>query len=160
MVAKVDCTDKKGGGKDLCDDNDVNGFPTIKYGDPSASYLNSYEGGRTYPDLAAFAKENLKPPCSPTNLGLCDKKTKKELQQLMKKSDKEVEALIAEERKNLRDLNTQFKARAKELEDQYNQISAEKERTIKEIKTTGLGIAKSIKNYKEKMKQGGSGDEL
>merc|ERR1719437_321015 len=52
LVADVDCT---AGGKDLCEDVGVQGFPTIKYGDPSN--LEDYEGGRDLKALQAAAKE-------------------------------------------------------------------------------------------------------
>jgi len=53
LIAEVDCTTD---GKPLCDQNGVKGFPTLKYGDPSA--LEDYQGGRTFNDLAEFALAN------------------------------------------------------------------------------------------------------
>ena len=50
-------------GKPLCDSNGVRGFPTIKYGSPSA--LEDYEGGRDFDSLKKFADENLGPSCGP-----------------------------------------------------------------------------------------------
>jgi len=72
LVADVDCTSD---GKPLCEEHGVQGFPTIKWGDPSA--LEDYEGGRDFGDLESFAKENLKPLCSPKNIDLCDAEKKK-----------------------------------------------------------------------------------
>eukprot|EP01083_Nonionella_stella_P263522 895102_1 len=60
LVADVDCTAE---GKPLCDANGVKGFPTLKWGDPTA--LEDYQGGRSYDDLLKFATDNLKPICSP-----------------------------------------------------------------------------------------------
>merc|ERR1719375_1461980 len=74
LVADVDCTAE---GKPLCEEHGVKGFPSIKWGDPSA--LEDYEGGRDYDALKAFAKENLKPVCSPANIDLCDEAKKKEI---------------------------------------------------------------------------------
>merc|ERR1712217_13856 len=71
LVADVDCTT---GGKELCDKNDVRGYPTIKYGDPGD--LKDYNGGRTYDDLKKFADENLGPTCGPEHLDLCDEESK------------------------------------------------------------------------------------
>lgn len=39
----------------------VEGFPTIKFGDPAN--LEDYEGEREFDDLAKFAKDNLGPRC-------------------------------------------------------------------------------------------------
>merc|ERR1712072_1677520 len=75
LVGDVDCT---AAGKPLCDSNGVKGFPTIKYGDPSA--LEDYKGGRDYDALKKFADENLKPMCSPSNLDLCDDEKKAEIE--------------------------------------------------------------------------------
>ena len=55
LVADVDCTAE---GEALCNDNGVQGFPTLKWGDPSD--LQEYNGGRSYDDLKLFADENLK----------------------------------------------------------------------------------------------------
>merc|ERR1719378_730059 len=67
LIADVDCTES---GKDLCEKHGVQGFPTIKYGDPGD--LKGYE------DLKKFADENLGPTCGPDFLDLCDDKAKKE----------------------------------------------------------------------------------
>lgn len=55
LVADVDCTTE---GQPLCDENGVQGFPTLKWGD--ASDLQDYQGGRSYEELKKFADENLK----------------------------------------------------------------------------------------------------
>lgn len=52
-IAKVDCT--LSGNKDLCSEQDVNGFPTIFiYRD--GSKLAEYTGSRTLDDLVEFVK--------------------------------------------------------------------------------------------------------
>merc|ERR1712167_378462 len=66
-VYDVDCT---AAGKALCEQHGVRGYPTLKYGDPSN--LEDYKGGRSLQALSDFAKENLKPVCSPANIDLCD----------------------------------------------------------------------------------------
>merc|ERR1711978_551447 len=87
LVADVDCT---AAGKPLCDSNGVRGFPTIKYGDPSA--LEDYKGGRDFDALKKFADENLKPMCSPTNIDLCDDDKKAEIAKLQEMSDDDLRA--------------------------------------------------------------------
>ena len=57
----------------------VQGFPTIKYGDPSA--LEDYQGGRDYDSLKKFA-DGLKPTCSPANIDLCDEEQTAEIKKL------------------------------------------------------------------------------
>merc|ERR1719444_257906 len=74
LVADVDCT---AGGKPLCDEVGVRGFPTLKYGDPSN--LEDYEGGRDASSLKKFAAESLGPVCGPANLDLCDEEKKAQI---------------------------------------------------------------------------------
>jgi len=54
LVADVDCT---ASGKTLCETHGVQGFPTIKYGNPED--LEDYEGGRSFDDLAKFAQASI-----------------------------------------------------------------------------------------------------
>merc|ERR1719301_369484 len=89
LVADVDCTSD---GKPLCESNGVQGFPTIKWGDPSA--LEDYQGGRDYEALKKFAKENLKPMCSPANLDLCDDEKKAKIQELQAMSPEDLKAKV------------------------------------------------------------------
>lgn len=56
-VYDVDCT---AGGKALCEQAGVRGYPTILYGDPSdVTALTPYHGGRTLDTLYKFVKETL-----------------------------------------------------------------------------------------------------
>merc|ERR1711879_1105505 len=78
LIADVDCTTE---GKDLCETVGVQGYPTIKYGDPNN--LEDYEGGRDLKSLQQFAKDNLGPRCGPANLDLCDAENKKKIDGFM-----------------------------------------------------------------------------
>merc|ERR1719396_22629 len=103
LVADVDCTAE---GKPLCEEHGVQGFPTIKWGDPSA--LEDYEGGRDYEELETFANENLKPVCSPTNIDLCDADKKKQIEDLVKMSTSDLEAEIEKKDAELKEAETTF----------------------------------------------------
>merc|ERR1712157_317493 len=85
LVADVDCTAE---GKPLCEEHGVEGFPTIKWGDPSA--LEDYDGGRDYDELKKFAVDNLKPICSAVNIHLCEPEKKKRLEGYMAMDTKEL----------------------------------------------------------------------
>merc|ERR1719421_2344851 len=90
LVADVDCTES---GKDLCEKHGVEGFPTIKYGDPDD--LKAYEGGRSYDDLKSFAESSLGPQCGPgENIGLCSEKVKAKIEKYMKMSVSELQEKI------------------------------------------------------------------
>merc|ERR1712060_730661 len=88
-VFEVDCTAE---GKPICDQNGVQGFPTIKWGD--VDNLEDYQGGRTYDDLKKFADENLKPICSPANIDLCDDEKKAKIEELQALSEEELSEQI------------------------------------------------------------------
>jgi len=89
-IADVDCTEA---GKDLCEKHGVQGFPTIKYGDPDD--LKAYEGGRDYDSLKAFAESSLGPQCGPgANIGLCSDKVKAKIEKFMKLSATELQDKI------------------------------------------------------------------
>jgi len=152
FVAEVDCT---AGGKPLCDANGVRGFPTLKYGDPTS--LDDYQGGRTYDDLAKFAKESLKPICSPSNLDLCDEAKKKQIEEYMKLSADDLDKKIKAEEEKLTKAEEDFKEAVSKLQADYQKLSEGKDATIAEVKNSGLGLMKSVKAAKSK---GEKKDEL
>jgi hypothetical protein len=89
LVGDVDCTES---GKPLCEKHGVQGFPTIKWGDPDD--LKDYEGGRSYEDLKKHT-ESLGPQCGPgENIGLCSEKVKAKIEKYMKLSAAELQEKI------------------------------------------------------------------
>jgi len=152
LVADVDCTSS---GKPLCDSNGVKGFPTIKYGDPGA--LEDYKGGRDFDSLKKFADENLKPMCSPSNIDLCDDDKKKEIEDLMQMSESDLNSKIAEGDKKISDAESHFKSEVEKLQAAYQKLMADKDQTIEDVKSSGLGLMKSVLAAKQKA---GNKDEL
>jgi len=145
LVAEVDCTAE---GKPLCDENGVRGFPTLKYGDPSG--LEDYQGGRSYNDLSSFAKGALKPMCSPAKLDLCDDDKKAQIEEYMAKDDAELASLVEAEEKKLQDAENEFKDEVQKLQEAYQKLSTDKDDKIAAVKAAGLGLMKSVMNYKGK----------
>merc|ERR1712032_141634 len=147
LIADADCT---AGGKSLCEQVGVQGYPTIKYGDPNN--LEDYEGGRDLKALTAFAKENLGPRCGPANLDLCDEGNKTMVEKFMKmdsdalqKSIKEKEDSMAKVEKDLEDL-------LKSLQAQYEAGQKNKDDEKKKIKDSGLGLMKAVAAHQKKGK--------
>lgn len=140
LIAEVDCTAE---GKPLCDAAGVRGFPTLKYGD--ASDLQDYQGGRSYDDLASFAKENLKPVCSPTNIHLCDDEKKAEIEKYSAMSADELDKLIAAAEGKMSDAESTFQSEVEKLQKKYEELKKAQEDTIAEVKASGLGLMKSVK---------------
>jgi hypothetical protein len=139
LVGDVDCT---ADGKPLCEEHGVQGFPTIKWGDPSA--LEDYEGGRDYDDLKKFAKENLKPMCSPSNLDLCDEEKKAEIAALQALPAEELSTNIEEKKKEMTDATEHFDAEVKKLQETYQQLETEKKEKIAAVKASGLGLMQAV----------------
>jgi len=152
LVADVDCTAE---GKPLCDANGVKGYPTIKWGDPSA--LEDYKGGRDLKTLQKFAEENLKPICSPANIDLCDADKKAEIDKFSSMSDADLAAEIAAKEKLIEDAEANFKDEVSKLQATYQALMEAKEKTAEDVKASGLGLMKAVKAYKAK---GGGKDEL
>jgi len=152
LIAEVDCTTD---GKPLCDQNGVKGFPTLKYGDPSA--LEDYQGGRTFNDLAEFAKANLKPVCSPAKLDLCEPDKKEQIEKFMAMDAAALKALVEVEEKKIADAEETFNAEVQKLQNKYQDLMAEKDAAAAAVKSSGLGLMKSVTAFAAK--KGGS-DEL
>jgi len=140
LIADVDCT---AAGKSLCETVGVQGYPTIKWGDPSD--LQDYQGGRTYDDLKKFAEENLKPMCSPKNLDLCDDDKKAEIKKFQDMTVADLDAAIAVEETKMDDAEAEFKAEVQKLQDRYSALSAEKDAALEAVKNSGLGMMKAVK---------------
>jgi len=146
LIADVDCT---AAGKPLCETHGVQGFPTIKWGDSSA--LEDYSGGRTYDDLKKFAKENLKPMCSPGNIDLCDDEKKKEIADFQAMSAEDLEAKIEEKKAAMKLAEDTFTEEVKKLQDHYTTLQKDKDAAVAEVKASGLGLMQAVEaNQKKK----------
>lgn len=144
LVAEIDCT---ADGKALCDSNGVRGFPTIKYGDPSA--LEDYQGGRAYEDLAGFAK-TLKPSCSPSKIELCDDEMKAKISYLSTMSEADLVSAIAAEEAKVEAAEETFRVEVQKLQDKYQSLMAEKDAAQAAVKAAGLGLMKAVSAQKKK----------
>jgi len=153
LVADVDCT---ADGKDLCTEHGVRGYPTIKWGDPSN--LEDYSGGRDFNSLEKFAKENLKPMCSPANIDLCDDAKKADIEKFLGMAGKELDDMIAEKEKEVESAEADFKKGVEKLQAEYQELMKTKEAKEEEIKNSGLGLMKACKSHAAKTAEGS--DEL
>jgi len=147
LVGDVDCT---AGGKDLCEKMGVQGFPSIKHGDPNN--LEDYEGGRDEKALSAFAKENLGPTCGPANLDLCDADKKAQINKFMAMSDAELTAAVQAKDDEMKEAETTLEKLLKSLQSQYEEATKNKDATKAEIKASGLGLMKAVSAHKKSAK--------
>merc|ERR1719281_1820305 len=125
LVADVDCT---ADGKDLCETVGVQGFPTIKWGDPSD--LQDYEGGRGFDELEKFADENLKPVCSPVNIELCDEEKKKQINDLTSMAPEKLDEFIETKEKENKEIAETFEKEVEKLQKTYEELEKAKTEKI------------------------------
>jgi len=144
LVADVDCTTE---GKGLCEKHGVQGYPSIKHGNPDS--LEDYEGGRTYDDLKKFADENLGPSCGPDNLELCNDEMKALVEKFQKMSTGKIEAKIRKAEAKVAKLNEDFESLQKGLQNKYEAHEKSKDAKIADIKGSGLGLMKSCLAYRK-----------
>jgi protein disulfide-isomerase A6 len=146
VVADVDCTVEE----ELCSTHGVQGYPTIKYGNPDA--LEDYNGGRDFDDLKKFASENLGPSCGPDQLDLCSEEQKKEIAEIQALSADEVAAKIKAGEKAIEDADAHFTAEVEKLQATYEKLSEDKDAAIKEAKKP-LGILKMVQKASKDKKE-------
>jgi len=139
LVADVDCT---AGGKALCDQVGVRGYPTIKHGDPNN--LEDYKGGRDFSALEKFAK-GLKPVCSPAKMDLCEPAMKEKILELQKLSAADLDKQIKEKEAEIEKAEKFFTDEVDKLQKAYQKLQEDKETTITAVKDSGLGLMKSVK---------------
>jgi len=152
LIADVDCTTE---GKELCTAQGVKGYPTIKWGDPAD--LQDYKGGRDYESLEAFAKEKLKPMCSPKNIDLCEGDKKADIEKFLAMAPADLEKMIEESEAKMVKAEEDFKSGVEKLQAQYQELMKTKDETQEEIKNSGLGLMKSCKAH---LASSGGSDEL
>jgi len=144
VIADVDCT---AGGKSLCEQIGVSGYPTIKHGDPSD--LQDYKGGRDLASLEKFAGE-LGPQCSPSNIDLCDDAKKAKIKELMAMSSAERETMVTAKEGELAKLESDFKTFVDGLQKSYTEANEKKDKDVEAIKSSGLGLLKSVHAHVKK----------
>jgi hypothetical protein len=147
LVADVDCT---AGGKTLCNEVGVRGYPSIKYGDPSS--LEDYKGGRDFDALKKFAEENLGPTCGPANLDLCDADKKALIESFSKMDSAKLESLIQEKNDEVDKLEKDFKTFVDGLQKSYQEASEKKEKDVEAVKNSGLGLMKAVAAHQKSAK--------
>merc|ERR1711870_7330 len=147
LIADVDCT---AGGKALCDEVGVRGYPTIKYGDPNN--LEDYKGGRDFDALKKFAEENLGPQCGPANMDLCDAEKKALIEKFQALSETDLASAIKEKEEAMTKLEADFKTFVEGLQKQYSEASEKKDKDIAAVKESGLGLMKSVAAHQKQAK--------
>jgi len=146
LIGDADCT---AGGKSLCDQVGVRGYPSIKHGDPSD--MQDYKGGRDFAALKTFA-EGLGPTCSPANLDLCDDAKKKQIEEFTALGAAKRETQIKEKDEEMKTLDSDFKSFVDGLQKKYKEAEEKKDKDLEDLKNSGLGLLKSVHAHEKKAK--------
>lgn len=150
LVADVDCI---GSGKDLCSKFGVQGFPTVKYGDPVN--LEDYKGGRDLATLQTFTSE-LKAACNVGTLENCSDAEKATIVTLESQTIAELKATIGEESTEREAVDSLFTSNVQKLQTDYQGLVAQKASSLAEIGSKyNVGLVQAVLAKKE-----GTKDEL
>jgi len=147
LIADVDCTAE---GKDLCETHGIQGFPSIKYGDPNS--LEDYEGGRDLAALQTFAKDNLGPRCGPANLDLCDAENKKKIEGFMAMPVADLKEAVEGKEAEMKAADEELDTLLKSLQSQFEEGQKKRDNAKKAIKEAGLGLMKSVQAHRKSEK--------
>merc|ERR1719215_1841434 len=114
MIGEVDCA---GAGRSKCDQLNINGFPTLMYGEPAS--MTEYKGPRDYKSLSNFVSRDLGKTCGPQALHLCDAETRAVIQGFNKKPTPALEQSLADLSKAVKDADAEYDALLKRLQEEY-----------------------------------------
>jgi hypothetical protein len=126
LIADVDCTSEAG--RPLCKRYNVDGYPTLKYGDPSN--LEEYEGERDYDSLKSLVMDELEPSCSPDFLHLCNRDQKLLIQDYMGMEYKDLDELIEVAMAEILDIEERYEEQIEELQEEARRLEEVKDNVV------------------------------
>lgn len=91
VIGDADCT---ASGKELCEEHEVRGYPTIKYFNGENPKGADYSGGRTFEALKKFVEDELEVKCLIDNDEGCSDKEKEFMEKWKGKDKAEVAAQL------------------------------------------------------------------
>ena len=155
LIAEVDCTDEASDA--LCKANGVEGFPTLKYGNPSA--LSDYEGGRDFDSMNDFVENELKLSCSPHNLDLCSGEEKELIETIMNMDDAKIQEEISKVDKIIEEADGALQDGIEGLQARFEVMMQEHEKKLETLKEeSAYQLKKSV--LASKKKEAAGNDEL
>lgn len=138
LVTECDCT---GDCKDLCNHVGVQGYPTIKHGDPNA--LEDYKGARDLDTLQTHAA-SIKMPCSPKRRDLCSTQDIEQMDDLLSKSKSDLAQMIAEQEQIIADAEAEFTTAVASLQETYTNLMKVKEEKTAQVQSSGLKMMRLV----------------
>merc|ERR1719343_257995 len=142
FVGSVDCT--KPDNMEICQSADVQGYPTLVWGDVSA--LKPYDGGRDYASLKAFADEKVtKPVCSVHNQDPCTDEEKAAIEAVGKLTDDELVEVAKKVFEAEKAANKEFEEILEKLQQTFEEEQEKIDATISALKKeTNYGYVSAI----------------
>lgn len=160
LVGEVDCTSQAG--KATCEMHEIFSFPTLMYGDPTN--MEEYDGGRTYAELSAFAKENLPVPvCSVEHVDRCNDESKTRIQQYESMSLEELGSLIDAEEAKVIAAKEGFENVLERLQVMHDEAALAKYEALAAVRQGGMPLMKAVlkaRNMADPGSKTSSDDEL
>jgi len=139
LVADVDCT---AGGKGLCQDVGVKGFPTVKYGDPED--LQDYAGGRDFEALERFAAA-LEGSCSAFRADACAEEERARMAEFRALGAEGRQAAIQEREAELARLEGDFQGRVDAINRRFEEAKKRKDAEVGALREGGLGLLRALR---------------
>ncbi len=130
LIAEVDCTDPKS--EALCQENGVQGFPSLKYGDPSS--LADYQGGRDFQSMHGFVLSDVKVSCSPFNVDLCSDEEKKMIGDVMELDDEEIAKKVEEAESLMKEADEELEKGIEGLQSRFQSMMEKHEDEVEKMK--------------------------
>jgi hypothetical protein len=148
LILDVDCTAGKTASS-FCNKKRVDDFPALKYGDPNA--LEDYQGPRSYPILAEFAKEFLK-QCTPSSRldTTCTQDQKQLLKHYQTLTPLELKERIQEEKSKVKQLKKNFAKQSEKRQQDYQNMVKAKAQRIMQIENGDLQYMLAIQKARAK----------
>lgn len=144
-IFDVDCTSEAS--KPLCSEVGVEGFPSLKYGDPSD--LQDYSGGRSLKELKDFAS-TLKPLCSAAFLELCDEEKKALIREYIALGAEKREEMIKEKSAKAEAIKQEFGTFVDDLNKKYQDAAAEKTAGVESVKSDEYKLLKAVDIFEKR----------
>jgi thiol-disulfide isomerase/thioredoxin len=147
LIGDCDCT---GDCRAICEEMGVQGYPSLRFGDPTA--LQDYTGGRDLESLKKHA-QTLKPLCSLDKMHLCNDEQRRDIELMLAMSAEDLNAQVEEIEGELTAVESEYKAAVERLQAEYHRLQDEKNSAVARLKSTGLAIMKAIQAANAKARQ-------
>lgn len=148
LVGQVDCTEEH----EFCQEMNVEGLPTLLYGEPSGQgvFLQEYRDDKDYQAISQFANDTLPTTvCSPLSIHHCEAEVQERITEFMAMPLPQVEAWIQQKEDEIAAANKFFKTQYKQMQKEYDEqstnhnfLSAQIKQNIKMLQAVKAAKAK------------------